>query len=217
MEIDILLDKANIKPSRVLDFKSFHPIDLSKNNLELGQLDLNNEAEFTSYIFEQIKKSDKEVGLGGYTEERSLYNRSQLFEGEEPRTLHLGIDIWAKAGTPVYAPIEATVHSFDNRATHGDYGPVIILEHKLDSFSFYSLYGHLSVDSLLNKKVGQMIKQGENFARLGEYHENFHWPPHLHFQLIRNLEGSFGDYPGVCRKTEADYYLQNCPNPAVFL
>ncbi|NVJ47663.1 MAG: peptidoglycan DD-metalloendopeptidase family protein [Cytophagia bacterium] len=214
-----LLTKNNIESARVIKFdqERLHHFDLSKNNKELDKIDLNDEQQFTEYIQGVLDKNDCTAGIGGYGEERSLYSRSELFTDEEPRTIHLGVDIWTKAGTSVYSPLEATVHSFANHRVHGDYGPVIILEHEIEDQVFYTLYGHLSTMSLHGLYEGKLIKKGEQFASLGAYHENFHWPPHLHFQIMMDLEGYKGDYPGVCKSSEKEIYLDNCPDPKVFL
>ena len=212
-----LLEKHRIEPAKVIacDWKKVVKLDLSKNNQALEGLDLNSEEDFGQFIFNQLPEGS--IGYGGYGEERSLYSRSDLFSDEEPRTIHLGVDLWSDPGTPVFAPLEGKIHSFDNRAFHGDYGPVIILEHLIGETKLYSLYGHLSLKSLEGKSVGQVIKQDEQFAWLGDYAENFHWPPHLHFQLIWDMQGKIGDYPGVCKASERKAYLQNCPNPALLL
>lgn len=215
--LEELLQENNIRPGKVMRFDQSKAIklDLSKDNQALAEIDLNDEHSFSSFIFDQLDKDL--IGYGGYGEERGLYSRSDLFEGEEPRTIHLGIDLWTSARTPVYAPLDATIHSFDNRAVHGDYGPVIILEHDLGDKKLYSLYGHLSVSSLEGKQRGQLIKKGEKFAWLGEYKENFHWPPHLHFQLMWDMQGNKGDYLGVCKRTEKEFFLANCPDPSIFI
>jgi len=201
----------------VVKFDEYIPLDLSKDNSELAKVDLNNESSFTGYIFNLLQENDKLVGVGGYAEERSLYSRSDLFEGEEPRTIHLGIDIWSAAGTEVYAPIAGVVHSFANRNIHGDYGPVIILEHSVKDKKFYTLYGHLSLSSLDDLHIGKKFAGGEKLAEMGSYEENFHWPPHLHFQVMWDIQGYEGDYPGVCRSSEKDVFLSNCPDPAILL
>ncbi len=202
---------------QVVKFDNFLKLDLSTDNQELSEIDLNDEKSFTDYIFKQIEKSGNQVAIGGYLEKRSLYSRSELFEGEEFRTIHLGIDIWAPAGTPVYAPIDGTVHSFANRNVHGDYGPVIILKHEVDGFIFHTLYGHLSLDSLDNIQIGKSFGSGQPLAKMGGYHENFHWPPHLHFQVIVDMNGLEGDYPGVAKASEIEYYSNNCPDPSIFI
>lgn len=200
-----------------LDNEKLHHFDLSKYNKALDNVDLNDEQAFTQYIFNELKANNCTAGIGGYGEERSLYSRSTLFSDEEPRTIHLGIDVWTAAGEAVFAPLDSTVHSFANRNVHGDYGPVIILEHNIENHVFHTLYGHLSTDSLDGLTIGQEIKKGQEFARIGQYHENFHWPPHLHFQVIIDMQDMVGDYPGVCKKSESDFYLKNCVDPSEFI
>lgn len=214
-----MLKTAAIKPAQVIrfDINSAVRLDLSKDNEQLRLIDLNNADEFSGFISDQIAMKGGNIGWGGYREERSLYSRSELFEEEEPRTIHLGIDIWTEAGTQVFAPLAAEVHSFDYRDVHGDYGPVIILKHSVNGTEFHTLYGHLSTTSLAGLEVGQRIEQGQRFATLGAYEENFHWPPHLHFQVIIDMQGHKGDYPGVCRVSERAYYFANCPDPYVLL
>ena len=217
MDIAALIKEKGVKTHPVVKFDDYLVLDLSKDNRALQTMDLNNEHSFSSFIFNQLKANNNEVGIGGYGEERALYSRSNLFEGEEARTVHLGIDIWSKAGTPVYCPLDGIVHSFANRAVHGDYGPVIILTHQVQGFIFHSLYGHLSTASLEGLEVGKAFRAGQQLATMGQYKENFHWPPHLHFQLIVDMEEYNGDYPGVCKRSEREQFLVNCPDPSVFI
>ena len=130
----------------------------------------------------------------------------------EPRRLHLGVDIWGPAETPVYAPLEGTVHSYAFNEAYGDYGATLILQHDINGFLFHTLYGHLSLASIQQKQEGQLIAKGEWIAAFGEPAENGHWPPHLHFQIIVDMQGMKGDYPGVCRFSEKEKYLTNCPD-----
>ena len=62
-----------------------------------------------------------------------------------------------------------------------------------------------------------MIKKGDVFAAFGIPYENGHWPPHLHFQAIIDMQGMKGDYPGVCAYSEKEKYLDNCPDPDLIL
>ena len=61
--------------------------------------------------------------------------------------------------------------------------------------------------------MGQFITRGEKFAHFGPWEENGNWPPHLHFQIILDMGIWEGDYPGVCKMSEAIKYLQNSPDP----
>jgi hypothetical protein len=52
---------------------------------------------------------------------------------------------------------------------------------------------------------------------MGNCAENVGWSPHVHFQIIMDMQGKKGDYFGVCSENEKDFYLQNCPNPNLIL
>jgi murein DD-endopeptidase MepM/ murein hydrolase activator NlpD len=158
--------------------------------------------------------------VGGYDEERAIYSGPVFAapDGTEPRTVHLGIDIFEAADTPVFAPLAGVVHSFQDNANPKDYGPTIILAHAVTSqLTFYTLYGHLSRDSLDGLTIGKPVAAGEEVARLGEAAVNGDWPPHLHFQLILDMQGKRGDYPGVFKKSEREQWKRICPDPAPLL
>jgi murein DD-endopeptidase MepM/ murein hydrolase activator NlpD len=190
-------------------------VDLSVANPDLKFID--SQEKLGSYIQQCLQKKNKLFGIGGYGENRGVYNRFEHFNNLTiPRSVHLGIDLWAGLATPVFCPIKAKVHSFKFNDKPGDYGSTIILEHQQDGSIFYSLYGHLALSDLAGLKKGQEIHAGERFCSLGNYSENGGWPPHLHFQLIKDLEGNMGDYPGVAQRHQAKAYLANCPNPQSF-
>jgi peptidoglycan LD-endopeptidase LytH len=193
------------------------PMDFSSRNQGLSQVNLMDTVEFNHYVFELIKSNKATCGAGGYGEDRVIYKRSLNFEGVEARSIHLGVDIWAPAYFSVYSPLPAIIHSFNNNEGFGNYGPTIILEHHLQDKKFYTLYGHLSKKSLSGLKQGQPIKKGEKFAELGPFPENGDWPPHLHFQVIDDLQGWLGDYPGVSAPSQKLQYLTNCPDPNLIL
>ena len=131
--------------------------------------------------------------------------------------LHIGIDIWGAEGTEVYAPLDGMVHSFAYNDHIGDYGATVILSHQLKDISFYSLYGHISLRDIENLREGDTIRRGVKFAKFGNIKENGYWPPHLHFQLIKDMDCFKGDYPGVCRWSERKQYLENSPDPDLIL
>jgi peptidoglycan LD-endopeptidase LytH len=170
---------------------------------------------FTWYIEQKLQ--GYKYGIGGYNEDRILYRRSKHFAGETPRTIHLGIDIWAAAGTKVYVPIGGVVHSFAFNNNYGDYGATIILQHQLDTVVFHTLYGHLSLKDLTGLQEGKYISRGELFGHFGEPSENGDWPPHLHFQIIEDMRINKGDYPGGCTVNEREKYLLNCPDADLIL
>lgn len=210
-------DYHSVLPS-TLRGKQHFVLDLSRSNQKLESINLNNEKSFSDFVFNSIYKADAAYGIGKYNEDRYIYRLSNVFtDSTDYRSIHLGLDLWYDAKLPVHVPLNGTVHSFKNNDEHGNYGPTIILEHELDGLSFFTLYGHLSRESLNGLEVGQPFSAGDVLAQLGTYAENVHWPPHLHFQIIENLQGNFGDYPGVCSKEEKEFYLKNCPDPNLIL
>jgi peptidoglycan LD-endopeptidase LytH len=193
-------------------------LDLSVNNPFAKALDLHDLSAMDAYIFGQLKAMGAQVAVGGYGEDRAFYAQSEVFQGEAgARSIHLGIDLWMPAGTPVFAPLAARVHSFQDNAHFGDYGPTIILEHALENQLFYTLYGHLSRESLQELAEGQMIEKGQKIAEFGVPEVNGGWLPHLHFQLMTDLLGNRGDFIGVAHPKEQAYYLAICPNPNLIL
>ncbi len=193
------------------------PFDFTTNNKEIN-LDLISDTEkFSNWVNDKLTASKATFGIGGYNENRTLYSRSNLFSGEQARTLHLGVDIWGVAGTPVHAPLGGMVHSYAFNDNFGDYGATIILQHNLDTTSFFTLSGHLSLSDLTDMRVGKFVTRGEVFAHFGEPHENGNWPPHLHFQVIEDIGLFMGDYPGVCTIKEASKYLSNSPDANLML
>jgi len=202
--------------------------DFTSANHTLRPEQIADTEHFAQYINEQLRSQHCKYGIGGYAEHRTLYARSSHFDSpaqklgtalspNEPRRLHLGIDIWGPAGTKVMAPLDGIVHSFAFNNNESDYGATIILSHNLDGAGFHTLYGHLSLNSLKNLHEGQRIRRAEVISEFGMRFENGNWPPHLHFQVILDIEGWNGDYPGVCRYSEKEQWLSNCPDPDLIL
>ena len=140
------------------------------------------------------------LGFGLYGEKRSVYTSAQFADAasEERRTRHLGIDIFAPAGTALHAPLDGVVESVTYNADPLDYGHTLILRHQTaQGRPFFTLYGHLggSLPSLCTP--GQSIKAGDLIAHLGDWHENGGWAPHLHFQVITSLLTQSGNFFGV--------------------
>jgi murein DD-endopeptidase MepM/ murein hydrolase activator NlpD len=213
---------SNIRLTPVLDSRisldDYTPIDLSVNNNALNAIDLSDPEACQGYIATVLNKNRASVAYGGYLEQRNLYSGNANFaSGEERRDIHLGMDFWVEAGTKVVAPQKGEVHSFKNNASIGDYGPTIILKHTIGDIIFYTLYGHLSLESLNDLYLGMVFEKGETLATLGTPDINVNYAPHLHFQLIVDPQGKEGDYPGVCKASELHFYQKNCPDPNMLL
>lgn len=201
----VSLDKSNAFAIELNTFKTelLHLKDRKKTSL------------LQMYMDEKRKIEGKPFALGGYLEDRTWYARSPLF-GKE-RSVHLGIDIWTEANAAIYAPLEGIIHSFADNAGFGNYGPTLILRHELEGQAFYTLYGHLSRNNLKLWKKGANIDKGQIIGNLGNIEENGEWPAHLHFQIIIDLQGMEGDYPGVCNHEDVKFYQNNCPDPNLIL
>jgi len=226
----MILEK-NIADVLIKNAPHFHPLiafdkrkdkianlNLSKSNEDFS-VDIYNDMQlFEAFINDQRISANTKYLVGGYKEIREMYSRSILFDAkEEPRSLHLGIDIWGDAGTVIFTPLGGMVHSFNFNNNYGDYGATIILQHQLETFNFYILYGHLALKDIDHLRTGQFITRGHPFAHFGTPEENGNWPPHLHLQLIIDIGNWEGDYPGVCKLSEAEKYLKNSPDPSFLL
>ena len=230
ISLSAVLDRHHAGFHSVVPFDPVHDrlyaFDFTERNTTLLPNDIADTERFASYINRTLQSHQARYGFGGYNEHRTLYARSKHFDtpaapgtppSEEPRRLHLGIDIWGPAGTRVMAPLDGIVHSFAFNNNDSDYGATLILTHQLDGIVFHTLYGHLSLNSLKNLEEGQRVRPGEVIAEFGMRFENGNWPPHLHFQLIEDMQGWKGDYPGVCRYSERQQWLDNCPDPDLIL
>lgn len=212
-----------LPPTKVIDatihVSKYIPLDLSVTNLELMERKPENATEFEAFISNYLEKNNAEVAYGGYIEGRTLYQRSTIFKNDSipERNIHIGLDLWTKEDTAVLAPLQGKVHSFKNNIGLGDYGPTIILEHIIENEKFYTLYGHLSLESIENLSVGTIFNKGQKIATLGNASVNGDYAPHLHFQIINNIEEYNGDYPGVCNTNDLNFYIENCPDPNLLL
>ncbi len=202
-----------------ISYSQYTPIDLSVTNTELAQIVLNNPNDFETFIENHLQKNGAKVAYGGYNEMRNLYKSSLIFNDEQAdeRNIHIGMDFWIKAGTPVLAALDGIVYGFDYNTGVGNYGPTIILKHNLENQIFYTLYGHLSTESIEDIEINAFFKKGQQLATLGNSFVNGGYSPHLHFQIIKNMDGNFSDYPGVCSQKNLEYFLENCPNPNLLL
>lgn len=223
--LETIIQASGVSFHRIVPFNpaadKLVSLDFTEANKELLPDMLNDITYFSRCVNKTLEKSQARYGIGGYAEHRTVYSASKVFNGnvpgEEPRRLHLGTDIWGKPNTPVFAPLDGIVHSFAFNNRFGDYGATIILSHYLQGFSFFTLYGHLSLQSINNIQEGKRIIAGEVFATFGLPVENGQWPPHLHFQIILDIGSWKGDYPGVCKFSEKEKWLANSPDPDLIL
>jgi 4-aminobutyrate aminotransferase-like enzyme/Ser/Thr protein kinase RdoA (MazF antagonist) len=197
----------------------FEPIDLSIASEFLGNYqEFNEDAIFNKKIDNLLDENPNTIFVGGYKEARGVYNTPSFKQitndGFCYRTLHLGLDFWAVEGIAIHVPYDGEIVTVFNNAISKDYGPTIIIKHSIDSEnSFYTLYGHLSEESLSQNYIGKQVKQGDYIATLGSYAVNGNWPPHLHFQIVLDLLGNTKNFDGVASINQWNVYKSICPDP----
>ena len=214
----------SLKPHGLFDSNinsnDFIALDLSIHNPELKAVNVASSDDLEHFIWKHIKTNTAKIAYGGYLEKRGIYQRSSYFNQQNPeeeRNIHLGMDLWIEAHTPIYAPLNGTIHSFKNNINHGDYGPTLILKHHIEGVEFYTLYGHLSLASIQDLEVGVDVTQGDQITTLGTAEVNGDYPPHLHFQIIKDIQDFNGDYPGVSNLLDLAFFKDNCPDPNLLL
>lgn len=194
----------------------FQAFDLSIASPFVGNFQ-NYQSEKLNEKIQNIIDANNILLLGGYGEARPIYTTNAyqipLNEGYEHRTIHLGVDFWTKAYSPVHAVENGEIFACHDNANHRDFGPTIILKHVVNELTFYTLYGHLSRESLVGKKIGQSVLKGEKIAEIGEASENGIWASHLHFQIVLDMLGLQHDFYGVSSPSQWAVFSSICPDP----
>lgn len=96
--------------------------------------------------------------------------RSDPFTGSD--LPHLGIDLAADRGTPVFATANGKVLS---AGWHSALGNLIVIDH---GFGYETHYGHLAT---MRVRAGQVVKRGEIIGSVGN--TGYSTGPHLHYEV----------------------------------
>ncbi len=194
------------------------PLDFSIGSRLLARVgDLRDPAAYAQLLREAIGAGA--VGIGRYNEARPIYLADMFaVDHHERRTVHLGVDLFAPPGAPIFAPLASTVYRVADNAGEQDYGPTVILKHEpAQGPTFYTLYGHLAPDALERWSEGQRVGAGELLAHIGDYPGNGNWTPHLHFQIIADMLDYGGSFPGVCSPRSRSLWTSLSPDPNLIL
>ena len=233
--IAVIRDICNSEP--ILNFSKKIQLFKSQQFGNLFDFDLNNvnkkivnfdKSSFLLKTNPSNKKLDnlvekflkKNIGIGLYKEKRKVYKSNHYISSFNPlkrRDVHLGIDIFVEENTPIKSPLNGKVIILHNNNFKYDYGPTVILEHKINNYYFFTLYGHLSKKCLKKLKVGQIVKKGEWIGEIGDYKINGNWPPHLHFQIMTSLLNEVDNFPGVGEDYLLKIWEQISPDPNIIL
>lgn len=162
------------------------------------------------------------IWLGYYREPRLIYTDTAFRKGKwkasDRRSVHMAVDVFAPAGTPVHAPLRGEVVMAEYREDPLDYGGMIVLRHQTpDGDGFFTLYGHLDPRFQDRLYIGAVIEAGATFCNLGAQAVNGGWAPHLHFQLLLSADGMAPSWPGVADPDDLQMWEDLCPNPASLL
>jgi 4-aminobutyrate aminotransferase-like enzyme/Ser/Thr protein kinase RdoA (MazF antagonist) len=219
-----LADHANdIAPVLDVDLRTARiaPLDFSVGSPLIASEPADNApAPLDQRVQRVLSEHGADIGVGGYEEARLIYDWEHQPKNAEPRTIHMGIDLSLEAGAPLFAPLDATVHSFENADTHHDFGPMIVLQHQTDGaepITFFTLYGHLTLDSLDGLQPGQRIAKGQQFARIGCAPINGDWWAHVHVQLITDMLDVPCNVDGVVRASQCAVWRSIFPDPNAIL
>lgn len=193
-------------------------LDLKLSSTWIGSRHQFNDLELFDYKIGQLQKEHPDKLIAdGYLEPRPIYTATSYDKegnnGPESRTVHLGIDFWLPAGTPVHAVFDGEVFTAVNDKGYKEYGGLIILKHTEHDLIFYTLHGHLSEASPAQWMVGDTVKKGDCIGYLGTHEENGEWSPHLHFQLMLTMLDYTTDFPGVSYPSQVDIWKSICPDP----
>ena len=231
--LDACPERKNFVSWSELNYKlTTFPVEKSEDSiwldLSVGSLDIGNTKNLTDTrlldltVNRLMAEAGASLAIGRYDEARAFYTTDAFaVQGNDAltwRTVHTGLDFFTKEGSDVFAVLDGTIHSFANNKGDRDYGPTIILQHQVEkNISLYTLYGHLTSDSLASLKIGQRVTRGEAIGKVGNLHENGNWPPHLHFQVVLDLLGKQGDFPGVARAQQRELWKSISPDPWLLL
>jgi len=198
-------------------------LDLSVGSTFLGaKPDVVNNPDARERLLAEMKGAGAAFAVGRYDEARPVYTSSLFGASSNPtderRTVHLGMDLFVEPGTRLRAPLDGVVFVTANNAAALDYGPLVILQHETnDGEKFFTLYGHLTKETLGGLKAGQRVGRGEEFARVGAAEENGGWTPHVHFQIILDLLELGADFPGVAYASQRSVWASLSPDPNLLL
>ena len=200
--------------------ENIHTIDMSVSSPLSGSLTYPPDLKLFKFKLDELQaRYPDKILAGGYLEPRFLDNPGSCEKegnnGNELQSIHLGADFWLPAGTAVHAVYEGKVVVSTHQSEAGQFGGLIVLRHRANSFDFYILYAHLSAASIENVSVGETIKPGERIGLLGETFENGQVSPHLHFQVMLSIFDNMAIFPGKTYPLQQDVWASICPSPSL--
>jgi 4-aminobutyrate aminotransferase-like enzyme/Ser/Thr protein kinase RdoA (MazF antagonist) len=204
------------------DSARVHVFDFSVGSLELDPfLDPADEASLYKFVSRRLRETGAELGVSRHNEARFTtradFLRSEGNDGSEWRSVHLGVDLFLPAGSPVFAPLDSVIFALQERSAPLECGPAIVLEHEFPAGRFYALYGGLSHGSLELRPRGARVARGEKIGELAGSGETGEGTGRLHFQIFAALPDRRSSFPAWCAPAEREVWLSLCPDPNIVL
>jgi hypothetical protein len=153
-----------------------------------------------------VKSTPWEGGQYGFVREPLQTARGIVYT-----RFHEGIDIRPlqrdARGEPldaVRAIAEGKVVYVNLAPSHSDYGKYIVIEHRWDGSSYYSLYAHLSAATV---RVGQEVARADQIGVMGYTGAGINQTrAHLHLELNLMLSRHFQPWYDTFRREEPNYH-----------
>ena len=169
---------------------------------------------------EECRRSGAVLGIGPFGEKRTVYQGEMFvsrFREETRRVMHLGLDLFMPAGTPLHTPMDAIVRSVEIEPDPLGYGCLISLEHHPENGpAFVSLWGHMAHEAMDRLTPGQKLEAGALVGRMGGPAENGGWAPHLHLQISADRRLSATEILGVGEEAYLDVWAELFPDAGDF-
>lgn len=143
--------------------------------------------------------------------------------GPNPRTLHLGLDLFLPEGTPIQAPLAGWVVDVE---PDGEEGPALLLRHEVsgEGIVFHTRYAGLTPAGEGVGGVGRRVEKGDVLGRVaarglsGEGDaDGPATEPHLHVQLVTDPVGRGASFPGMVPPRQEALWRALSPDPNLLL
>lgn len=158
--------------------------------------------QYIERIYKGVKSTPWEGGQYGFVRDPVETPGGMVFtrfhEGIDIRCLHR--DARGEPLDEVRAIANGIVVHINPAAGHSNYGKYIVIEHRWDGCSYYSLYAHLSAIAV---ERGQQVKRGQPIATMGHTGEGLNQArAHLHLELNLMLSRQFESWYDTYFKKE---------------
>jgi 4-aminobutyrate aminotransferase-like enzyme/Ser/Thr protein kinase RdoA (MazF antagonist) len=203
-----------------------HVLDLGIGSVLLGaNPEHSHGRQLAETIRCELRRVGSRVGIGRHDEARLTAAAYQSIGKDAPpaelATIHIGVDIYADAGTPVRAPLPATVHGVTHRSGSDDSDARVILRHQSgDGATFYTLYRHLLAGSTAGLTEGQRLEPGHLIGKVGSAEPTRPVEgnlAYLHFQLATDLLDEKQGLPAMVPASLREIWRALSPSPNGFL